>query len=510
MKKKTLVLIFMLTVGGFRAQAAPPFSGTIFLDPDIITAADHTTFTSAPYAGQGMRTVFDRRVNGYISMNAFLFNATFDDGLAAEIQVNPEFGDSTAAGTEANKYAAAIGRIPTVLRKNVAAVVIHKGNQPFGGGTDYLLIHTEQADAYVADGILEETLVHEASHTSLDAQHANASGWLAAQATDPEFISTYARDNPTREDVAESFLTWLAVRYRRDRISDSLANQITSAIPNRLTYFDSQNFNLYPVVPAPVTVLANVSTRLPVGTDPNALIAGFILTGTQPKKVIIRAIGPSLNLPGQLNNPTMELYQGSTLLASNDDWQNQPAADKQAVIDSTIQPTNNLEPALVRTLPANGTNYTAVVRGVNNTAGIAVVQAYDLNRTVDSKLANISTRGFVQTGNDVLFAGMIVLGTGPQKVIVRAIGPSLTNVPGKMSDPTLELRDANATIVRANDNWRIGGQEAEIIASTVPPTNDAESALVETLPGNGASYTAIVRGVNNTTGIAVVEVFTLN
>lgn len=258
------------------------------------------------------------------------------------------------------------------------------------------------------------------------------------------------------------------------------------------------------------TVLANVSTRLPAAPDPNALIAGFILTGTQPKKVIIRAIGPSLNLAGQLSNPTLELYQGSTLLASNDDWQNQPAADRQAVLDSTIPPTNNLESALVRTLPANGTNYTAIVRGVNNSTGIAVVQVYDLDRSVDSKLANISTRGFVQMGDDVLFAGMIVLGPGPQKVIVRAIGPSLTNVPGKMSDPTLELRDANGGLVRANDNWRIGGQQAEIIASTVAPTNDAESALVETLAGNGASYTAIVRGVASSTGIAVVEVYVLN
>jgi uncharacterized protein YkwD len=262
-----------------------------------------------------------------------------------------------------------------------------------------------------------------------------------------------------------------------------------------------------PVTSVP-TLLANVSTRLPAGTDPNALIAGFILTGTQSKKVIIRAIGPSLNLPGQLGNPTLELYSGSTLLASNDDWQNQPAADRQAVIDSTIPPTNNLESALVRTLAANGTTYTAVVRGVGNTTGIAVVQVYDLDRSVDSRLANISTRGFVQTGDDVLFAGTIVLGQTSQRVIVRAIGPSL-NLAGKMADPTMQLLDANGTQVAANDNWR-SNQEVDIIASTVPPTNDLESAIVATLSGNGASYTVIVRGVNNSTGIAVVEVFALN
>jgi hypothetical protein len=238
------------------------------------------------------------------------------------------------------------------------------------------------------------------------------------------------------------------------------------------------------------------------------LIAGFILTGTQSKKVIVRAIGPSLNIAGQLANPTLELFSGNTLLGSNDDWQNQPAADKQAVIDSTIAPTNPLESALVRTLPANGTNYTAVVRGANNTTGIAVVQVYDLDTTVDSRLGNVSTRGFVQTGDNVLFAGTIVLGQTSQKVIVRAIGPSL-NIAGKMADPTLELRDAFGALVASNDNWR-SNQEVDIIASTVAPMNDLEAAVVTTLSGNGASYTAIVRGANNSTGIAVVEVYVLN
>lgn len=262
-----------------------------------------------------------------------------------------------------------------------------------------------------------------------------------------------------------------------------------------------------PVTAAP-TLLANVSTRLPAAADPNALIAGFILSGTQPKKVIVRAIGPSLNIAGQLANPTLELFSGNTLVGSNDDWQNQPPADVQAVNDSTIPPTNPQESALVRTLPANGTNYTAVVRGANNTTGIAVVQVYDLDRTVDSRLANISTRGFVQTGDNVLFAGTIVLGQTSQKVIVRAIGPSLT-IAGKMADPTLQLVDSNGTQVAANDNWR-SNQEVDIIASTVPPSNDLESAIVATLSGNGANYTAIVRGANNSTGIAVVEVYVLN
>jgi len=245
-----------------------------------------------------------------------------------------------------------------------------------------------------------------------------------------------------------------------------------------------------------------------VQTGDNALIGGFIIAGTQPKKVIIRAIGPSLAVPGKLANPTLELRNSAgTLLQQNDDWIDSPS--KQAIIDSTIPPSNNLESAIVATLPANGAGYTAIVRGVNNGTGIGVVEAYDLDRTANSKLANISTRGFVQTGDNVLIAGTIVLGQNPQKVIVRAIGPSLS-VPGKLGDPTLELRDQNGGLFEANDNWVDSANKQAIIDSTIPPTNDLESAIVRTLPANGASYTAIVRGVNNTTGIAVVEVYALN
>lgn len=263
--------------------------------------------------------------------------------------------------------------------------------------------------------------------------------------------------------------------------------------------------------PTPTT-LANIATRLKVETGDDILIGGFIITGAQDKKVIIRAIGPSLSLAGKLGNPTLQLFTGSTLLASNDDWENSTPADRQAIIDSTIQPSNSLESAIVRTLPANGTGYTAVVRGVNNTTGIAVVEVYDLDLSANSKLANISTRGFVQTGDTVLFAGTIVLGQTPQKVIVRAIGPSLT-IAGKMANPTLELLNAQGTQLAFNDNWKTrpdgSSQQAEIEATTVAPANDFESAIVFDLPANGANYTAIVRGAGGSTGIAVVEMYAL-
>ncbi len=176
---------------------------------------------------------------------------------------------------------------------------------------------------------------------------------------------------------------------------------------------------------------------------------------------------------------------------------------------STIPPSNDLEAAIVETLPANGAGYTAVVSGLNNGTGIGLVELFDLDQAVDSKLANISTRGLVQTGDDVLIAGTIVLGPTSQRVIVRAIGPSMT-LAGKLANPVLELRDGNGGLIRSNDDWRIGGQEAEIVATGIPPADDLESALVEILPGNGASYTAIVRGLDGTTGLALVEIYALD
>ena len=262
--------------------------------------------------------------------------------------------------------------------------------------------------------------------------------------------------------------------------------------------------------PTPQTVLANIATRLKVETGDDILIAGFIITGTQDKKVIIRAIGPSLTVADKLENPTLELRDLSTgtLLKQNDDWMNSAPADRQAVIDSTIPPTNDLESALVATLPANSSSYTAIVRGVNDTAGVGVVEVYDLDTNADSRLANISTRGLVQTGDTILIAGTIVVGPGSRNVIIRAIGPSLPFA-GALADPTLELRDQNGALLQANDNWVDSPNKQAIIDSTIPPTNDLESAIVASLPANGASYTAIVRGVNDTTGIAVVEVYAL-
>jgi hypothetical protein len=258
------------------------------------------------------------------------------------------------------------------------------------------------------------------------------------------------------------------------------------------------------------TVLANISTRMRVETGNNVLIGGFIVTGNDPKKVIVRAIGPSVPLPGVLANPTLELRDGTgALLRSNDDWRvgSQGFPSQETEIQATgLAPTNNSESAVIATLPAAGASYTAIVRGANNSTGIGVVEAYDLNTTVDSKLANISTRGFVQTGDNVMIAGTIVQGGPPQRVIVRALGPSVP-LAGTLTDPTLELRDGHGALLASNDDWR-DSQESEIFATGLSPSNNLESAIVTILPAGG--YTAIVRGLNNTTGVALVEVYALN
>jgi len=247
---RTLSLIGVLLVlwTAFAPPADPPFGGTIFIDPDIMTSDDPSTLLTVVYRGQEMRTMYDRRANNWVQRNAYIVDTAYSDGLVIEVQVNPEFGSPDEARTQAVRWAEEVGRLPRSLRTNVQTMWIHKGVNPFGGGNQNILIHTGQADAYIADGILLETLVHEASHTSLDPLYANDPGWLAAQQADPEFISTYARDYPDREDIAESFLTWIAVRHRADRIPATMKETIENTIPNRLAFFDGLNLDLSPLI----------------------------------------------------------------------------------------------------------------------------------------------------------------------------------------------------------------------------------------------------------------------
>jgi Fibronectin type III domain len=274
--------------------------------------------------------------------------------------------------------------------------------------------------------------------------------------------------------------------------------------------------------PTPSATLGNISTRLQVGTSDRVMIAGFIVQGSAPKRVLIRAAGPSLTqfgVPNALTNPRLELHDTTSLIGMNDNWQTTQiggviTSDQVAEIqNSGLAPSDPLESAVIATLAPG--SYTAIVQGVNGGTGVGIVEVYDLNASSGSLLANISTRGFVQTGDNAMIGGFIVV-TQATRVIIRAIGPSLTpfGVPDALANPQLELHDATSLIGR-NDDWQttqLGGiitsdQVAEIQNSQLAPTNPLESAIIATLqPG---SYTAIVRGVNNTTGNALVEVYAL-
>ena len=243
---KILKLLFAVAVVSSAlpfAHSAPPYSGTIFLDPDIITSSDPSAYQSMRYDGTGSRYAYDRR-SGWGYQNYYLYTVSFSDGRTSEFQVNREFGSESTARSKALKYAQPIGRIPKILRADVDTVTIHAGNNPFGGGSRNLLIHDIQGDNYISSGILEETFAHEATHTSIDPHYTYNSAWQSAQDSDREFISTYARDNPDREDLAESLLPYLAYRFRSDRISRDYYGTIERVMPNRIAFFDTLGISM--------------------------------------------------------------------------------------------------------------------------------------------------------------------------------------------------------------------------------------------------------------------------
>jgi N-acetylneuraminic acid mutarotase len=272
--------------------------------------------------------------------------------------------------------------------------------------------------------------------------------------------------------------------------------------------------------------LGNISTRSFVQTGENVMIGGFIVQGTGPKRLIIRAIGPELTQYGisnALGNPTLELHNRTgAVIASNDNWQTTilggiiTSNQVSDIQNSGHAPTAASESAIIADLQPG--NYTAIVRGASNTTGVALVEVYDLSPGASSSLGNISTRSFVQTGQNVMIGGFIVQGTGPKRVIIRAIGPELTQygITDALANPRLELHNRTGALIASNDDWQTtilsgiitSNQVNDIQSSGHAPTAASESAIIADLaPGN---YTAIVRGVSNTTGVALVEVYDLN
>ena len=260
--------------------------------------------------------------------------------------------------------------------------------------------------------------------------------------------------------------------------------------------------------PSPSEQLLNISTRANVGTADQIAIGGFIIVGSDSKKVLLRGIGPSLSsdgLTGLLADPTLQLVdQSGSTIASNDNWKDMQEVDIEA---TGAAPTNDSESAIIATLAPGA--YTVFLQGSNNTTGIGLVEIYDLDVTAMSTLANISTRGLVGTADDVLIGGTIVGGSnggGPSQMVMRALGPSLPGVSDPLLDPTLELYDSNGTSLAFDDNWK-DTQQIEIEATGLAPTDGRESAIEMAL--SAGNYTVIVQGKSEATGVALVEIYNL-
>ena len=263
-----------------------------------------------------------------------------------------------------------------------------------------------------------------------------------------------------------------------------------------------------PTPPPPAAQSLNLSTRMRVQTGDGVGIGGFIITGSAPKHILLRAIGPSLaqsGIPNVLADPVMELHgQSGFATVTNDNWRDDPVQEA-AIIATGIPPSNNLESAIDATLLPGA--YTAIVRGQNNTSGVALVEVYDLSPAVPAKLANISTRAFVSTGSDIVIAGFILGGnSGEDQVVIRGLGA--TGVSNPLVDPTLELRDADGALIGSDNDWQDDpAQAAALSAVGLAPPNTLDAAIMATLPPG--LYTALLAGRNNGTGIGLVEVYDL-
>lgn len=244
-------------------SGVPPYSGTVWVTPDILGPDDPSSFGSVTYTGRGMREIFDRRANAWITVNAYLFDVRFGE-RAVEWQFNPEFGSEEAAEAEIEVFAPAMGRLPAALLSNLQEVEVNAGEGAFGGNSynGSILIHTEDSGTRLAirDGFLEEVFMHEAAHASLDPDHGDAPGWRAAQQGDGVAISDYARDFPDREDVAESILPYFAVRYKPGRLTGTERWHMTMTTPHRWDYFDDEDLDMSPYTPTPSVALAPPAT----------------------------------------------------------------------------------------------------------------------------------------------------------------------------------------------------------------------------------------------------------
>jgi deoxycytidylate deaminase len=488
----------VLVAGGFFDQPGTILGGNAISSAELYDPASGTWTTTGSLAKQRYQHTATLLPNGKVLVAGGNGYVSGGGVLASSELYDPASGTWTSTGDLAT---ARDNHTATLLPNGQVLVV---GGSGFNGSGNTLLASAELFDPASETWSPTGSLVTaRTNHTATLLQGGKV---LVAGGSDSSvFVSARAE----LYDPASG--TWMTtgslVNGRRDHTATLLSEGDVLVAGGRNADNDLASAELY--VKSTPTLL-NISTRMHVQTGDKVLIAGFIITGTEPKTVILRGIGPTLLLAGALADPVIEVHGPSgELLGSNDNWKD--AATRQEISDSGLAPTNDLESALWGVISPGA--YTVILTGTDGRTGVGSIEVYDLDEAANSRLANISSRGFVDTGDNVMIGGLIIGGgspTGTANVVVRALGPSIP-VTGALANPTVELHDESGAIIAFNDDWKTRpdgtSQQAEIEATTVPPSNDLESAFVRRLPpGN---YTAIVRGKDNTTGIGLVEVYHL-
>jgi Protein of unknown function (DUF1416) len=445
------------------AKANAHLSGTLRNEAD--TPVPDTTFRAEETAGTGRFTTFATEEP----------NGAFNIGLTSgKWRLRPDFDEATDSDL--------VYIVPpdfTLSANQTIANVDLRVQEP----TRHILVHVNDNGGDPYEGARVEIILKSGANTFLAYAATDENG----DASVPAFDGTWQLFVQGPELKADGF----------------------REVPEQSVVVDGSNPTVtlqLELLPPTGNTLANLAARGLVQTGNNVLIGGFIVTGNAPKKVLLRAIGPSLTssgVSGALADPTLTLFDANNVqLGFSDNWATDP--NRQAISDTGIPPTNDKEAAILQTLAPG--SYTAKLAGANNTTGVALLEIYDLESQLSSRLGNIAARGRVNGGDQVLIGGFIVGGYKPETVVIRAIGPSLSafGITDALPDPFLTLHDGQGTTILSNDDWETTQKQA-LIDSTLAPTNSKEAAILANLvPGN---YTAIVSGAGN--GIGLVEVYNI-
>ena len=469
-----------------------------------------------------------------VQLSATNINGTGNMTITPTIQDAPVSGPLIVSSTTALAYAGQPFKFQVVTNRATAAARISATGLPAGltidpvkgliSGTtnavgSFTVILTVTDGNFIVPGFLQLTFTNDAGYPVIT--NANKAFLPRNQSFTYTIATPGASDplDPPRYLMMGSLPTGLSFNATTGTISGTYTGPLGRTDPDgfsggallgsiQLFGTNSHGTSTFQLLfLAPPTGAVNISTRTTTGTGDNVLIGGFIISGTAPKAVVIRALGPSIGIPGVLQDPTLELHGGANQVVLNDDWK---TTQEQLIRDTGLQPGDDRESAIVIALDPG--NYTAIVAGKNGATGIALVEVYDLgtatfDSTSQSRLGDISTRGQVGSGDSVMIGGFIVQSV-PSRILARALGPSLSafGVAGALQDTALALKDSNGTTLISNDDWQ-QGQPVEIQNAGLAPTDPREAALISTLaPGQ---YTTIVSGHNNTTGVALVEVYAL-